>query len=96
MNELRDRLQELADGYASTTQAPGPAAARRRGRWRQRRTVAGLVLAGVLVIAASVGLVPALRGRQTPTPVPRPGRLRCRCPGPRPGSPRRTCPAGPG
>jgi hypothetical protein len=69
MNELRDRLQELADGYASTTQAPGPAAARRRGRWRRRRTVGGLVLAGLLVIAASVGLVPALRGRQTPTPV---------------------------
>jgi hypothetical protein len=69
MNDLRDRLQELADGYASTTRAPGSAAARRRGRWRRRRTVGGFVLAGLLVIAASVGLVPALRGRQTPTPV---------------------------
>jgi hypothetical protein len=69
MNELRDRLQELADGYASTSRAPGPAAARRRGRWRWRRTVGGLVLAGLLVIAASLGLVPVLQGRQTPTPV---------------------------
>ena len=43
MNELRDGLQELADGYASTSQAPGPAAASRRGRWRRRRTVGGLV-----------------------------------------------------
>jgi hypothetical protein len=74
MNGLRDRLQELADGYASTTRVPGPAAARRRGRWRRRRTVAGLALAGLLVIAASLGLVPALQGRQTPKPVaPPPG-----------------------
>ena len=74
MNELRDCLQELADGYASTTHAPGPAAARRRGRWRRRRTVGGLVLAGLLVIAASLGLVPVLQGRQTPKPVaPPPG-----------------------
>ena len=69
MNELRDCLQELADGYASTTQAPGPAAARRRGRWRRRRTVGGLVLAGLLVIAASLGLLPGLQGRQAPKPV---------------------------
>jgi hypothetical protein len=69
MSELRDCLQELADGYARTTQAPGPAAARRRGRWRRRRTVGGLVLAGLLVIAVSLGLVPALGGRQTPKPV---------------------------
>jgi hypothetical protein len=69
MNELCDRLQELADGYARTSRAPGPAAARRRGRWRRRRAVGGLVLAGLLVVAASLGLVPALQGRQPPTPV---------------------------
>lgn len=69
MNELRDRLQELADGYARTASSPGPAAARRRGRWRRRRTVGGLVLAGLLVLAATLGLVPALRGLPTPTPV---------------------------
>jgi hypothetical protein len=77
MNELRDRLQELADGYARTSRPPGPAAARRRGRWRWRRTVGGLVLAGLLVIAASLGvLLPALQGLQTlrpaPTPAPAP------------------------
>jgi hypothetical protein len=72
MNGLRDWLQELADGYASTTRAPGPAAARRRGRWRRRRTVAGLALAGLLVIAASLGLLPALQGRQTPKPAAAP------------------------
>jgi hypothetical protein len=69
MNELRDRLQELADGYARTSRAPGPAAAHRRGRWRRRRTIGGLVLAGLLVITASLGLVPALRGLPTSTPV---------------------------
>lgn len=69
MNDLRDRLQELAEGYARSSRAPGPAAARRRGRWRRRRTVGGLVLAGLLVIAASLGLLPALQGRQTPKPV---------------------------
>jgi hypothetical protein len=69
MNDLRDRLQELADGYARTTRSLGPAAARRRGRWRRRRMVGGLVLVGLLVIAASVGLVPVLKGLQTPRPV---------------------------
>jgi hypothetical protein len=74
MNELRDCLHELAEGYASTSRAPGPGAARRRGRWRRRRTVGGLVLAGLLVIAASFVLVPALGGRQTPNPIaPSPG-----------------------
>src|ERR671912_650911 len=69
MNELRDRLQELADGYARTTRPPGPAAARRRGRWRRRRAIGGVVLGGLLVIAASVGLVPVLQGLPTPRPV---------------------------
>jgi hypothetical protein len=79
MNELRDRLQELADGYARAATAPGPAAARRRGRQRRRRAVAGVALAGVLAAAAGVGLLPALRAPRpaqpvappTPAPVPR-------------------------
>jgi hypothetical protein len=80
MNDLRDRLHELADGYAHTTSPPGPAAARRRGRWRRRRTVGGLVGAGLLVTASSVGLLPALKGLQTarpvaPTPAPAPVQL---------------------
>jgi len=69
MNELRDHLQELADGYARTSRPPGPAAARRRGRWRRRRTVGALVLAGLLAVAASVGLLPVLQGLQRPRPV---------------------------
>jgi len=74
MNELRDRLQELADGYARTSRPPGPAAARRRGRWRRRRTVGGVVVAGLLVVAASLGLLSALQGLQAPKPVaPPPG-----------------------
>lgn len=76
MHELRDRLQELADGYARTSRTPGPAAARRRGRWRRRRAVGGLVLAGLLVVAASFGLLPALQGRPpkpvAPPPAPAP------------------------
>jgi hypothetical protein len=78
MNALRDRLQELADGYARSIHPPGPAAARRRGRQRRRRAVAGVILAGLLVVAGSVGLLPALKlprpsqpvgPRPTPTPV---------------------------
>jgi hypothetical protein len=76
MNELRDRLQELADGYARTISPPGPAAARRRGRSRRRRTIAGVVLAGLLVVAVvagSVGLLPALKLPRPAAPVgPRP------------------------
>jgi hypothetical protein len=75
MNELRDRLQELADGYARSTSPPGPVAARRRGRRRRRRAVAGIVVAGMLVVGASVGLLPALKlprpsqpARPTPAP----------------------------
>jgi hypothetical protein len=76
MNDLRDRLQELADGYARTTSPPGPVAARRRGRSRRRRTVAGVVLAGLLVVAVvagSIGLLPALKLPRPAAPVgPRP------------------------
>jgi hypothetical protein len=80
MNELRDRLQELADGYARAAEARGPGAARRRGRRRRRRAVAGVVLAGLLAVAGGVGLLPALRAPRpaepvtpppTPAPVPR-------------------------
>jgi hypothetical protein len=76
MNDLRDRLQALADGYARTTSPPGPAAARRRGRSRRRRTLAGVVVAGLLVVAVvagSVGLLPALKPPRPAPPVgPRP------------------------
>jgi hypothetical protein len=76
MNDLRDRLQELADGYARTTSPPGPAAARRRARSRRRRTVAGVVLAVLLAVGASVGLLPALKVPRPTQPVgpgPTPG-----------------------
>jgi hypothetical protein len=69
MNELRDRLQELADGYARTAASPGPDAARRRGRRRRRRAVAAVVLAGLLAVAGSVGLLPALRAPRPAEPV---------------------------
>ena len=69
MNDLRDGLQELADGYARTISPPGPAAARRRGRSRRRRTTAAVVLAGVLVVVAAVELVPALTAPSPTRPV---------------------------
>jgi hypothetical protein len=69
MNELRDRLQELADGYARTAASPGPDAARRRGRRRRRRAAAAVVLAGLLAAAGSVGLLPALRAPRPAEPV---------------------------
>jgi hypothetical protein len=60
MNDLRDRLQELADGYARAISPPGPAAARRRGRSRRRRTAAAALLGGVLAIVAAGALLPEL------------------------------------
>jgi hypothetical protein len=65
MNDLLDRLQELADAYARQASPPGPAAARRRSRARRR--AAAVALAGVLVAAvAAIGLLwPA---REPPTP----------------------------
>jgi hypothetical protein len=68
MNDLRDRLQELADGYARTVVPPGPAAARRRGRAR-RRTAAAAVLAGVLAVAVAAGLRPVLTAPRPAGPV---------------------------
>jgi hypothetical protein len=69
MNDLRDRLQELADGYARVVVPPGPAAARRRGRDRRRRTAAAVVLAGVLVVALAAGLRPVLTAPRSPGPI---------------------------
>jgi hypothetical protein len=69
MNDLRDRLQELADGYARAVVPPGPAAARRRGRDRRRRTAAAVVLAGVLAVALAAGLRPVLTAPRPPGPV---------------------------
>jgi hypothetical protein len=65
MDDLLDRLQELADAYARQASPPGPAAARRRSRARRR--AAAVAVAGVLVAGvAAVGLLwPA---REPPTP----------------------------
>jgi hypothetical protein len=71
MDDLLDRLQELADAYAHQANPPGPAAARRRSRARRRATA--VAVAGVLVAgAATVGLLwPA---REPPTPPLQPPR----------------------
>jgi hypothetical protein len=65
MDDLLDRLQELADAYAHQASPPDPAAARRRSRTRRR--AAAVAVAGVLVAGvAAVGLLwPA---REPPTP----------------------------
>jgi hypothetical protein len=68
MNDLRDRLQELADGYARAVVPPGPDAARRRGRHRRRRTAAD-VLAGVLTVVAAGALLPELTSPSPTRPV---------------------------
>ena len=70
MNDLRDRLQELADAATRDGTTPGPAAAIRRGRRRRRRalgTVASLLAVAVVAGAAGIGAVadrsaPALDG----------------------------------
>jgi hypothetical protein len=72
MDDLRDRLQELADGYARTASSPGPAAAHRRGHSRRRRTAALVVLAGVVAVAVAAGLVPTLQATRPARPQPRP------------------------
>jgi hypothetical protein len=69
MNDLRDHLQELADGYARAVVPPGPDAARRRGRDRRRRTAAVVVLVGVLAVGAAAGLRPVLTAPRPPGPV---------------------------
>jgi hypothetical protein len=72
MNELRDRLQELADAYARSTPPTGAAAARRRGHQRRRRAVAGVVVLGMLAVGASVGLLTPKVPRPTQPVGPRP------------------------
>jgi hypothetical protein len=52
MNDLRERLQELADAATRGGATPGPAAAIRRGRQRRRR-LAGV--ASLLAVALLVG-----------------------------------------
>ena len=80
MNDLRDRLQELAEAAARDGTTPGPAAAIRRGRQRRRRvlgTVASLLAVALVAGAAGVG---ALADRSAPaldapaTRRPRPSR----------------------
>jgi hypothetical protein len=74
VDDLRDRLQELADGYARTASPPGPTAARRRGHSRRRRTAALIILSGVVAVVVAAGLLPALQAtrpaRPQPTPAP--------------------------
>ena len=67
MDDLHDRLQDLADAYTHQASPPGPAAARHRSRSRTRRRAAMVAVAGLLVAGlAAVGLLwPA---RQPPTP----------------------------
>lgn len=84
MTDLTSRLQELAEGAARELRPPGADLARRRGRQRRRRLVAGVALATVL----AVGLVsqgrladwaapvqPAGPGEEVPWPSPVPRRL---------------------
>jgi hypothetical protein len=91
VNDLRDRLQELADAATRDGTTPGPAAAIRRGRRRRRRvlgTVASLLAVALVAGAAGIGAVadrtaPAL---DAPAPTrPRPG-------GKRPAKPSRPVP----
>ena len=75
MNDLRDDLQELADGCPHGR--PPPAAARRRGRDCRRRAAAAAVLAGVLAVAVVAGLArvltaPRPAGLAGPPPTGRP------------------------
>jgi hypothetical protein len=53
VTDLADRLQELAEGAAREVRPPGADLARRQGRRRRRRLVAGVAVAAVL----AVGLV---------------------------------------
>ena len=76
MNDLRNRLQELADAASRDSTTPGPAAAIRRGRRRRRRvlgTAASLLAVALVAGAAGIGAVadrsaPALDGSATRRP----------------------------
>lgn len=62
----RERLEELADGYARAAAAPDPAALRQRRRRRRRRTAAGLVL----LVVAVAAVVFAVGRARPPSPPP--------------------------
>jgi hypothetical protein len=76
VNDLRDRLQELADAATRDGTTPGPAAAIRRGRRRRRRvlgTVASLLAVALVAGAGGIGALadrsaPALGGPATRRP----------------------------
>jgi hypothetical protein len=79
MDDLRQRLTEVAQQVADRAQGPGPEAARRRGRRRAgtRTTAAAFVLAlivGGFVIARGLGRdtaeIPSLSGSPAPTTPP--------------------------
>jgi hypothetical protein len=56
MNDLRERLQELAEGAARQGRTPGPQAALRRGRRRRLRLAGGTAtLLALVLLAATVG-----------------------------------------
>lgn len=56
MTDLSSRLQELAEGAARQMRPPGTDLARRRGRQRRRRLVAGMALAAALLAVGVVGV----------------------------------------
>jgi hypothetical protein len=67
MDDLLDRLQELADAYAHQASPPGPATARRRSRSRARRRATAVAVAGVVVAGlAAAGLLWPARQPHTP------------------------------
>jgi hypothetical protein len=68
VNDLRDRLQELADAATREGATPGPAHAIRRGRQRRRRMAAGIAsLLAVALVAGAVG-TGRLAGQPPPGP----------------------------
>jgi hypothetical protein len=67
MTDLSSRLQELAEGAARQMRPPGADLARRRGRQRRRRLVAGVALAAALLVVGVVR-VGQLADRSAPAP----------------------------
>src|SRR6266542_4101414 len=72
MTDLASRLQELAEGAARQMRPPGADLARRRGRQRRRRLVAGVALAAGL-LAVGVVRVGQLADWSATTPPVGPG-----------------------
>jgi hypothetical protein len=66
VNELRDRLQELADAATRAGAPPGPAAAIRRGRRRRRHVIAGVASLLALALVAGAEGAGQLAGRPAP------------------------------